>query len=112
MGQCLALVGRAARGIAGIGVGNGGASYLAGKRPGLATLKILGADSGAVMRIYALQILAVAAAAIIAGLAVGALAPTIITAIAGDVLPVKPGPALYPLPLGVSAAYGDRKSGV
>lgn len=106
MGQFLSLVGLAALVIAGIGVGNGVASYLAGKRPGLATLKILGADSGAVMRIYALQILAVAAAAIILGLAVGALAPTIITAIAGDVLPVKPGLALYPLPLGVSAAYG------
>jgi len=106
MGQFLSLVGLAALVIAGIGVGNGVASYLAGKRPGLATLKILGADSGAVMRIYALQILAVAAAAIIAGLAVGALAPTIITAIAGDVLPVKPGLAVYPLPLGVSAAYG------
>lgn len=106
MGQFLSLVGLAALVIAGIGVGNGVASYLAGKRPGLATLKILGADSGAVMRIYALQILAVAVAAIIAGLAVGALAPTIITAIAGDVLPVKPGLAIYPLPLGVSAGYG------
>ncbi|MGV1684087.1 ABC transporter permease [Sphingopyxis sp. NJF-3] len=106
MGQFLSLVGLAALVIAGIGVGNGVASYLAGKRPGLATLKILGADSGAVMRIYALQILAVAAAAIALGLAVGAFAPTIITAIAGDVLPVKPGLAIYPLPLGVSAAYG------
>lgn len=106
MGQFLSLVGLAALVIAGIGVGNGVASYLAGKRPGLATLKILGADSGAVMRIYALQILAVAAASIALGLAVGALAPTIITAIAGDVLPVKPGLAIYPLPLAVSAAYG------
>src|SRR3546814_7557532 len=83
-------------------------SYLAGKRPGLATLKILGADSAAVMRIYALQILAVAAAAIGAGLVIGALAPSLITAIAGDVLPVKPGLAVYPLPLAVSAAYGLR----
>lgn len=106
MGQFLALVGLAALVIAGIGVGNGVASYLAGKRPGLATLKILGADSATVMRIYALQILAVAAAAIVAGLAVGAFAPSIITAIAGDVLPVKPGLAVYPLPLAVSAAYG------
>src|SRR3546814_5334591 len=43
---------------------------------------------------------------IVAGLIVGALAPAIIGAIAGDVLPVKPGIAIYPLPLGVSAAYG------
>src|SRR3546814_6680894 len=49
MGQFLSLVGLAALVIAGIGVGNGVASYLAGKRPGLATLKILGADSDAVI---------------------------------------------------------------
>jgi len=106
MGQFLALVGLAALVIAGIGVGNGVASYLAGKRPSLATLKVLGADSGTVMRIYALQILTVAAAAIGAGLIAGALMPSLITAVAGDVLPVKPGLAVYPLPLAVSAAYG------
>ncbi len=106
MGQFLSLVGLAALVIAGIGVGNGVASYLAGKRPGLATLKVLGADSATVLRIYGLQILAVAAVSIIAGLAVGALAPAAIGWIAGDVLPVRPGFALYPLPLAVSAAYG------
>ncbi|WP_374526513.1 ABC transporter permease [Sphingopyxis sp.] len=106
MGQFLSLVGLAALVIAGIGVGNGVASYLAGKRPGLATLKVLGADSAAVLRIYGLQILAVAAASIGAGLVAGALAPSLIGWIAGDVLPVKPGFALYPLPLIVSAAYG------
>lgn len=106
MGQFLSLVGLAALVIAGIGVGNGVASYLAGKRPGLATLKVLGADSGAVLRIYGLQILAVAAVAILAGLIVGAAAPMAIGWIAGDVLPVKPGLALYPLPLAASAAYG------
>lgn len=106
MGQFLSLVGLAALVIAGIGVGNGVASYLAGKRPGLATLKVLGADSAAVLRIYGLQILAVAAASIGAGLVVGALMPSLIGAVAGDVLPVRPGFALYPLPLIVSAAYG------
>lgn len=106
MGQFLSLVGLAALVIAGIGVGNGVASYLAGKRPGLATLKVLGADSATVARIYGLQILTVAALAIVAGLAAGAVAPAAIGAIAGDVLPVRPGFALYPLPLAVSAAYG------
>jgi putative ABC transport system permease protein len=106
MGQFLSLVGLAALVIAGIGVGNGVASYLAGKRPGLATLKVLGADSAAVLRIYGLQILAVAVVSIGAGLVVGALMPSLIGAVAGDVLPVRPGFALYPLPLIVSAAYG------
>jgi putative ABC transport system permease protein len=106
MGQFLSLVGLAALVIAGIGVGNGVASYLAGKRPGLATLKVLGADSAVVLRIYGLQILAVAAVSIFAGLVVGALIPSAIGWIAGDVLPVRPGFALYPLPLAVSATYG------
>ena len=76
MGQFLSLVGLAALVIAGIGVGNGVASYLAGKRPGLATLKVLGADSGTVARIYGLQILAVAAVSIVAGLVVWRLRPS------------------------------------
>lgn len=106
MGQFLSLVGLAALVIAGIGVGNGVASYLAGKRASLATLKILGADSSMVARIYGLQIAAIAAFAILAGLVVGAVAPMAIGAVAGDILPVKPGLAIYPLPLAVSAAYG------
>src|SRR5690606_39152853 len=106
MGQFLSLGGLAALVIAGIGDCHGVASYLAGQRPGLATLKVLGADSATVARIYGLQILAVAAVSIIAGLIVGALAPGVIGWVAGDVLPVKPGVAIYPLPLAVSAAYG------
>lgn len=43
MGQFLSLIGLAALVIAGIGVSNGVGSYLASKRPGIATLKVLGA---------------------------------------------------------------------
>ena len=106
MGQFLSLVGLAALVIAGIGVGNGVASYLATKRQGIATLKILGAGSGDILRIYLVQILAVSALAILGGLIAGALIPPAIIAAAGDVLPVKPGFAIYPRPLAVSAAYG------
>ncbi len=106
MGQFLTLVGLASLVIAGIGVGNGVASYLRGKQGAIATLKILGADSAMVFRIYMFQILAVALVAIVAGLIVGALAPLIIIEVAGDVLPIRPEFALYPLPLLVSAAYG------
>ena len=42
--------------IAGIGIGGGVASYLDARRAGIATLKILGATSGDITRIYALQI--------------------------------------------------------
>lgn len=106
MGQFLSLVGLAALVIAGIGVGNGVASYLATKRQGIATLKILGAGSADILRIYLVQILAVSALAILGGLVAGALIPPAIIAAAGDVLPVKPGFAIHPLPLAVSAVYG------
>jgi putative ABC transport system permease protein len=106
MGQFLTLVGLAALVIAGIGVGNGVGSYLESKRAGIATLKVNGADSRTIFRIYMLQILTVAAFAILLGLAVGSVLPQAIGWIAGDVLPVAPGFALYPMPLLVSAAYG------
>lgn len=106
MGQFLSLIGLAALVIAGIGVSNGVASYLAMKRNGIATLKVLGATSADIARIYLLQIGMVALAAVLLGLAIGALAPPLIVALAGDLLPVAPDFAIYPLPLAVSAAYG------
>ncbi len=106
MGQFLTLVGLAALVIAGIGVGNGVGSYLDSKRAGIATLKVIGADSGSIFAIYMLQIFAVAFVAIIAGIAAGSLLPLAIGAIAGDILPVPPGFALYPAPLAASAVYG------
>lgn len=106
MGQFLTLVGLAALVIAGIGVGNGVGSYLASKRASIATLKVNGADSGIIFRIYMLQILAVSIAAILVGLAVGSVMPLAIGWVAGDILPVAPGYNLHPLPLAVSALYG------
>ncbi|MBK9433111.1 MAG: FtsX-like permease family protein [Sphingomonadales bacterium] len=106
MGQFLTLVGLAALVIAGIGVGNGVGSYLESKRASIATLKVNGADSSTIFRIYMLQILTVAVFAIIAGLAVGTLVPQAISTVAGDVLPVAPGFAVHPVPLVVSALYG------
>ena len=106
MGQFLTLVGLASLVIAGIGVGNGVASYLRGKQGAIATLKILGADSAMIFRIYLFQIMAVALGAITLGLVIGALAPLAIIEIAGDVLPIKPEFSLYPVPLLVSALYG------
>ncbi len=106
MGQFLTLVGLASLVIAGIGVGNGVGSYLEGKRASIATLKVTGADSGIIFRLYLMQIFTVAALAIIAGLAIGSIMPIVIGAMAGDILPIAPGFALYPVPLLVSAAYG------
>ena len=106
MGQFLSLIGLAALVIAGIGVSNGVASYLAIKRGALATFKVLGATSADIQRIYLLLIGVVAGLAILAGLVAGALSPPLLVWAAGDMLPVSPGFHLYPLPLVTSAAYG------
>ncbi|MDB5668715.1 MAG: FtsX-like permease family protein [Alphaproteobacteria bacterium] len=106
LGQFLTLVGLSALIVAGIGVGNGVASYLDGKRQGIAMLKTLGAASSTIFLIYLIQIAIVAAAALLAGLAAGALVPTVVSALAGDLLPVPPKDGLYPFPLLLAGAYG------
>lgn len=106
MGQFLTLVGLAALVIAGIGVGNGVSSYLESKRASIATLKVTGADSGTIFRIYMMQIFAVAAIAITLGLVVGGIAPSVISVFIGDLLPMPEGFNFYLPPLFASAAYG------
>jgi putative ABC transport system permease protein len=106
MGQFLGLIGLAALIIAGIGVSNGVSSYLRLKRESIATLKVVGATSADISRIYLLQIGLVTAIAVATGLTVGALLPPAAVALAGDLLPVRPGFAVYGLPLATSAAYG------
>ncbi len=106
MGQFLSLIGLTALVIAGIGVSNGVSSYLALKRGSIATFKVLGATSADIERIYLMQIGTIAAFAIVCGLIVGALLPPGIVALLGDVLPVRPGFQLHPVPLLTSAAYG------
>ncbi|EPR17431.1 hypothetical protein M527_16510, partial [Sphingobium indicum IP26] len=106
MGQFLSLIGLAALAIAGIGVSNGVASYLAIKRNGIATLKILGASSADIARIYLMQIGAVALLAIGCGLAAGVVLPLGLVTAMRDILPVQPGFAVAIWPLVTSALYG------
>lgn len=106
MGQFLSLIGLSALAIAGIGVGNGVTSYLAIKRDGIATLKILGAASSDISRIYLMQVGMVALLATGCGLLVGAALPALLLAAVGDLLPVQPSFALTLRPFLISAAYG------
>jgi putative ABC transport system permease protein len=106
MGEFLTLVGLAALVIAGIGVGNGVSSYLDQRRQGIAMLKVLGATSGLVTRVYLLQVLGVALIGTMLGLVAGLLAVPLIGWLAGAVLPVSPGFTFAPLPLALAAAYG------
>ena len=106
MGQFLGLIGLTALVIAGIGVSNGVTSYLNAKRNSIATLKILGAASGDIRRIYFLQIGAIAISAIIAGLITGAVIPPMLVGALGDVLPVRPGLSVQPVALATAGLFG------
>lgn len=106
MSDFLTLVGLAALVIAGIGIGGGVGSYLDARRQSIATLKILGATSTGIARIYALQILAAAAVGSLAGLAVGvAIVPLLAKALEG-LLPVNTGFVIDIPALLLAAAYG------
>ena len=106
MSEFLTLVGLAALVIAGIGIGGGVSSYLDARRQSVATLKILGATSSDIARIYALQIFAAAAVGSLAGLAVGvAIVPLLASALEG-LLPVDAGFVLDPGALLLAATYG------
>ena len=106
MSEFLTLVGLAALVIAGIGIGGGVSSYLDARRQSVATLKVLGADSRDIARIYALQIFAAAAVGSLAGLAVGvAVVPILAQALTG-LLPVDAGFVFAPGALLMAAAYG------
>ncbi|WP_019832534.1 ABC transporter permease [Sphingomonas sp. PR090111-T3T-6A] len=106
LGQFLLLVGLAALAIAGVGVGSGVSAYLAGKTRTIATLKVLGARSGAIAAMFLLQLGLVAGGGILGGLVLGAAVPAIVEAVVGDALPVPPRLAVYPVPLLVAAALG------
>ncbi|WP_100259383.1 ABC transporter permease [Qipengyuania seohaensis] len=106
MSEFLTLVGLAALVIAGIGIGGGVSSYLDARRQSVATLKILGATSRDIARIYSLQIFAAAAVGSIAGLAVGvAVVPLLAPALEG-LLPVDTGFVFDPGALLLATAYG------
>jgi len=106
MGQFLVLVGLAALVIAGIGIGGGVASYLEARRASIATLKVLGATSTDIARIYLLQIAAAALAGSLAGLVAGVLVTPLLAQALGALLPVSVGLLVSPAALASAAAYG------
>lgn len=106
MSDFLTLVGLAALVIAGIGIAGGVSSYLDQRRASIATLKVLGATSGDIVRIYAMQIGVAALVGSLAGLAVGVLVTPLLAQALQGLLPVGSGFIIAPAPLALAAAYG------
>ncbi len=106
MGEFLTLVGLAALVIAGIGIGGGVNSYLEARRKSIATLKILGATSGDIARIYTLQIGIAALAGAGLGLLAGVSVTPILARSLGELLPVNTALVVDPLALLRAMAFG------
>ncbi len=106
MGEFLGLVGLAALVIAGIGIGGGVTSYLDARRAAIATLKVLGAASRDIARIYALQIAAATALGTVLGMIAGTLATPLLARALAGLLPVETRLLADPRSLLLAAAYG------
>jgi putative ABC transport system permease protein len=106
MSDFLTLVGLAALVIAGIGIAGGVSSYLDQRRASIATLKVLGATSGDILRIYSMQIGVAALAGSLAGLAAGVLVTPLLARALQGLLPVESGFIVSFPALLLAASYG------
>ena len=106
MSDFLTLVGLAALVIAGIGIAGGVSSYLDQRRASIATLKVLGASSRDIVRIYAIQIAVAALIGSALGLSTGVLVTPLLGSALQGLLPVESGFVIEPAPLLLAGTYG------
>jgi putative ABC transport system permease protein len=104
--EFLTLVGLAALAAGGVGVANAVGAFLDQKRQVIASFKGLGAPGHLIVMIYMIQILAIAAVAILGGLIVGALITPIAAYFLEGYVPVPKGFHVYPAALGIAALFG------
>ncbi len=102
----LTLVGLTALLVGGVGVANAVRSYLDARTASIATIKCLGAPGRLVLRLYLIQILAMAALGIAAGLVLGAAVPALAGPLLAERLGVEAGAGLHPPALVLAAAFG------
>lgn len=106
MGAFLVLVGLAGLAVGGVGVSSAVRSYVEGKVPVIATLKVLGAERGTVFAVYLLQVGVLALAGVAAGLVLAVAAVMLAAPFIQASLPM---PAVFrpwPGPLAEAAFYG------
>ena len=106
VGMFLTLVGLTALGVGGVGASEAVTAFLDRKRFDIAILKSLGADGPLVFLVFFLQVMAIALAAVILGVIIGAIAPYALAYFYKDSLPMPPALGVYPAPLLLAAAFG------
>ncbi len=102
----LGLVGLTALLVGGVGVANAVRGFVDGRIATIATLKCLGAPGGLVMRVYLVQVMAMAALGVAAGLAAGAVVPLLVAPLVARVLGVGLSTGVFAAPLALAALYG------
>jgi putative ABC transport system permease protein len=102
----LSLIGMSSLLVGGVGIGNAVRGHIATRTTTIATLKSLGGSARLVFTVYLCEILGVAAAAICAALAIGALLPIAAAPLLKHLLPIPARLGLYPRPLAFAALYG------
>ena len=106
LGQMLLLVALSALAIGGLGMSSAAAAFAASRRPSIAILKLIGTPRSTINAMLGIEIGLIAALAILAGLAIGALAPALVAGIAAPFLPVAPDPGPQWPALGEAALFG------
>ena len=106
LGSFLSLVGLTALLVGGVGVGNAVRAWLDTRLGVIATLKCIGASRAVVFRTYLVQLTVIAGLGVLAGLAIGAFAPVVVSAMLETLLPFPVALGIYPGVLAVAVAFG------
>ena len=106
LGSFLSLVGLTALLVGGVGVGNAVRAWLDTRLGVIATLKCIGASRAVVFRTYLVQLTVIAGLGVLAGLAIGAFAPVVVSAMLEALLPFPIALGIYPGVLAVAVAFG------
>lgn len=102
----MTVVGLTALLVGGVGVGNAVRAFLQSRQATIATLKCLGASARTIFAVYMMQVMALAAIGVLAGVVLGGLAPIVAAPLLGNDLPIEVHIGLYPEPLLLSVLFG------
>ena len=104
--QFLTFIGLTALLVGGVGIANAVATFIDKRRKVIATMKSIGATSAMVLGIFLTQVLAVAAMGVVIGLLLGTLAPVVLDALFGSMLPIQAEMTVTPLSILTALVYG------
>ena len=104
--QFLTLIGLTSLLVGGVGIANAVATFIDKRRKVIATMKSIGATSRTVLAIFLTEILAVSAAGVVIGLALGMLAPYVLNALFGNMLPIAAEMRVSAVSVATALVYG------